>query len=294
MAPNQVEFRLERGSPTFDVLGGPIPALKVKLISRVRGVAVGAGAATLLHIGVRASVQGIPITDAYVENQRPFSDQLGFLDSHEMLLMLRLPRYLLDAVESQRTDNVQIDVSVEIGFWNGSSSSPNDPFGWASAYYMEKIPQSEWLGLLEKLGLGAAFLIEFRTPRIVGLDDAVRHLESARKHLAEHDPASSVSDCRKAWDRLDVAIQPYEAKLTSAIDGLSVGEKNQPTKAQRVAEIRKSIDKLAQIGPHSDLYDVAQEDALLVYRMTVCAASYLASQLSRIQRGTPPPTVPNP
>jgi hypothetical protein len=74
---------------------------------------------------------------------RPFSDQLGFLDSHEMLLMLGLPRYVLEALESHRTDTVQIDVSVEIGFWNGSSSSSNDQFGSASAYDMEKIPQSE-------------------------------------------------------------------------------------------------------------------------------------------------------
>jgi hypothetical protein len=259
----------------------------VKLISRIRGVAAEAGAATLLHIEVRASVLGVRIHDAYVENQRPFADQLGFLDSHEMLLMLRLPRYGLEAIEGQRTDNVQIDVPVEIGFWNGSSSTPNDQFGWASAYCMEKIPQSEWLGLLEKPAFSGGFLIEVRTPRIVGLDEVERHLEAARKYLAEHDSASSVSECRKAWDRADAAILPHDAKLTSAIDGVSVGERNQPTKSQRVAEIRKSIDKLAQIGPHGDLYEVGQEDALLVYRLSVCVAAYLGPQLIRVQRAAP-------
>jgi hypothetical protein len=66
------------------------------------------------------------------------------------------------------------------------------------------------------------------------------------------------------------------------IEGLSRGEANQPSKSLRIADVRKAIDKFTQNGPHSDVYEVTSDDALLAYRLTASMIAFLSKKARRV------------
>ena len=278
-----IAFRLDRASPTFSVVKGPIPALKVKTISRISGIHASQKPAISLFFRARANVQGIPISEISDDAHHTFGEQLGFLDSHELSLTLRLPRYLLEAIESTRKDNVQVDLSVELGWWTPEPDEFSRQFGWTNAPFQETIPQSDWMVFLEQLGFDGGWAVEIRKPRIGGLDDAMKHLSAAEGLLSSHQPEAAVAECRKAWDRADDLLESRTAALATVVDGHSKGEPGKPSKSQRIAKLQDAVDQWTQIGPHSDLYGVTMDDALLAYRSTVSLLAYLSRGLARAE-----------
>ena len=73
-------------------------------------------------------------------------------------------------------------------------------------------------------------------------------------------------------------IDQFATESDQAINGLSLGEKEKPTKSERILETRRWIDKLTHIGPHNDLYEVTRDDALLAYRPTASMIGYLSKK----------------
>jgi hypothetical protein len=278
-----MQLRYDPGTGPFLVLKGPIPALRVNLISRISELPTGPAAGKqplLLLLRSRAEIQGVPIPEVVDEAGLTFGQQVGFLNHHEVKWQIRLPRYVINAIESVRHDNVQLTLTTEIGYWDPvQPTPPQGPFGWTNAQFTEKIPQSEWLRLLEELGYSGGWVVEVPRPSVEGMAEAVRFLGEAWEKIDRRDAPGAVSDCRKAWDSVDSIVKGRSATISSEIDGLSKGEPNRDTKSKRVEEIRRWTDSFVQIGPHSDVYEVTMDDALLAYRLTTSLMSYVGRKV---------------
>jgi hypothetical protein len=263
------------------VLRGPIPALVIHTVPRITvdGQQNTKQPPSLIHQRVTASILGVSIPDASRESVWPFGQPVTFFGNQEANWQLRLPRYILDAIESVRQHDVTVVLNVEIGVWTQPTQANYSPFEWTNAQYIEEIPQSRWLPLLDELGYGGGWLIEISKPSIKGLEDAIKFLDEAQKSLGERNPKAALLSCRQAWDQIDSILDPLGTGVAAAINGLSKGESGQPSKADRVIAIQAAVDKFDQIGPHSDSYEITLDDALLGYRLTVEAISYLSKRI---------------
>jgi hypothetical protein len=209
-----------------------------------------------------------------MENSGTYGATAADLRNREATWNVQFPRWLAAAIESTRSGDVVVDLAVEFRF-RTDEKPPFGPYFSVYANCHDKVSERDWLNLLQQIGYRGGWVVEVPNPPIDGLERAVGFLESAMRKVETRDPAGAVSDLRKAWDVADSILDARKNDRDQAIDGLSRGEPGRPSKSQRILEIRKGIDNLCQIGPHSDVYEVTAEDALLAYRLTVSMIAYL-------------------
>jgi hypothetical protein len=275
-----ISMRLERLT-NATAQKGPIPALILHTLPRItiEGEPANRQPPALIHFRANANILGVPIPDVSRESALPFGQPVTFFGNQDTKWQLRFPRYLIEAVESVRVHDVSVTLNVDIGCWSQPTQPNFTPFEWSNAQYTEEIPQSRWLPLLEEMGYPGGWLIEVSKPAIKGMDDAVKFLDEAQRHLGERSPKAALLACRQAWDCVDSLMAPLTEDVRRSIDGLSKGENAQPSKADRVLAIKGAVDKFDQIGPHSDSYEITLDDANLGYRLTAEALSYLSRRL---------------
>ncbi|MEM0134892.1 MAG: hypothetical protein QXU18_06650, partial [Thermoplasmatales archaeon] len=161
-----------------------------------------------------------------------------------------------------------------------------------------KLSQKEWAGLLQSIGYDEKWIIEIPRPNLEGFHEVIPFIEKAQKGLMQQtSPDAIISDLRSAWDRLDPYINRFESELKEKINAGSATENNQPSKDERIGhireqtnkfmidliELRKSVDKLCQIGPHKEIYASTVSDALLSFRLTVSLMAFYSKLLADVE-----------
>lgn len=278
-----VYVRFEKlGVPT--VVKGPLPSLQLRTLPRVSNEGLSEAQAKdpgpiLIQVHASATIQGIPIDSVSLASGMAAAQPLSFFGQREALWNLRLPRYVLEAVEESRQNDVNVVLTVEFLCWLPNTPENRFPWQWTNAQYIEEIPQSRWLTLLEDLGFSGGWLIELSKPRTKGMDTVQKYLVEADGLLGTHNPKGALLACRQAWATLESILVPVEPDVSKLIDGLSRGEEKRPSKSKRIEEIREAIEALTQIGPHEEAYEVSMDDALTAYRLTVSLTAFYSKKI---------------
>jgi len=282
-----IEIRFDGAQPTVVARAGPIPSLRLKLIIRAshdgRNVPPGTPAPQelLLSLEPRLNLNGVAVPTVVLESGPRFGDPPSNFVHQEATWIAYVTHEVLHAIEDSRKDDVRVDFSCQMNFWSQNPENPGRPLVSAYPGFQTKLSQRDWADILDQLGFHGAWVLELPRPVVEGMAEAVKLLASAWARIEANDAVGAVSECRKAWDQADRVLEVRAAERDAAIDGLSKGEADQPSKAERIAEIRRSIDKFSQIGPHSDLYQVTMDDALVEYRLTVSMLAYLGKMTSQ-------------
>lgn len=280
-----IDITLQPGEPFLAGVSGPPPTIRIKTYSRARAETSGSGATGgidehLLDIIPRVTFAGVRLAWVEPENAPLFGSTVRDLQNRDVFWVVRVSRNEIDAINSTRAGDVKVDLSVEYRFLT-NEQPPFGPFLPVNANCQDKVSERDWLGVLDQLGYQGGWVVEVPRPATEGLDQVVMFLGSAWTKIQTHDPPGAVADLRKAWDLADQVLDAHPNDRDKLIDGLSRGEPKEPPKSERVKLIRQWIDKFTQIGPHSDVYEVTADDALLAYRLTASTVAYLAKKARR-------------
>ncbi len=130
-----------------------------------------------------------------------------------------------------------------------------------------KIPQSEWVKILENLNYGNYKIIEMPLPRLpqgTTLDKAIGHLEEARRKFNGGEYDDVLVDCRDAVEEIHSVLRTIEKKDKSLRDKFTdvLGSE----KERRVEDLMKYFRLYADLGGHkviSNVKDIDRTDAEL-------------------------------
>ena len=168
------------------------------------------------------------------------------------------------------------------------------------------IKASDWINdYAPKLGLGEYEVIEIKKfsktvkPGVTGFEEILNKIDQANnKLLKSESPEDVLSDLRSAWDIFDKYHKDFLYEINKVIKDKSKKEDREPEKEERIESIRsavkgylesisklkRSIDKLTQIGPHREIYHSTLEDAELAFRLTTSLIAYYSGLLSKIEK----------
>lgn len=142
-----------------------------------------------------------------------------------------------------------------------------------------KIPQSEWVKLLQMLGWSEIELLEL--PRDFlrshpGLARARERLKDAETSLARDDREGVLEDCRKAYEAAAIAItgeESHQAALPKLKERFGEGVKGESLNAVAMA-----FNRFLHLGRHEQSERVAfdRADAVLTLRIAASLLDYLA------------------
>ena len=277
------EFRLEaHGVPIIGVRG-PVPALKIQ--SYFRGhvdTDQGTGQPPAprrqliaLDLISTVTINGVLADSVTLESGIRFgSDVVGYFNQ-EMKWTVRIPRYLLEAIESTRTHDVKVEVSVEIRY-HEAEAPPFAEFRTGNAQLSLKVSEREWLDALGEMGYRGGWIVEVDRPEIEGWDGAVGFLSKAEDRISSHDAEGAIAQCRAAWKQLKPLLDGIWADVAVEVNRGSVQEDNYKTKAERIDDLRAAAISWANTGDHPEHYAASMEDALLAYRLTSSLMSFLS------------------
>ena len=278
-----VEMSFDVSNPFVSGVAGAIPALKVTVIPRGRSGTVQIGGPrppvthALLGAYPRLMLNGVELPVIRPSDELRFGGAPEELHHHTVSWIAPLGKEIISAIEESRTDDVSVNFACQFNYWRNPPGD-SDPFEAVSVSVQRTLSQKEWLAILGTLGYGSTWVIEVPRPDVDGLEEAMKFVETAWTRIRTHDAAGAMSDLRKAWDRADTVLAHHTDWTEAVIDGLSRGEENFPPKSARIRAIKEAVDQLTQIGPHSVLYEVTAEDALLAYRLSVSTLAYVSGK----------------
>ena len=176
----------------------------------------------------------------------------------------------------------------------------------ASASFSTRIKASDWVNdFAPNLGLGEYEIIEIKKfiknvpAGAMGFEEILNKIDQANtKLLKGGSPEDILSDLRSTWDVFDQYHKDYFNEINKLIRGNSKKEEKEPPKEERIEKIHKamlsylgsindlkeSIDKFTQIGPHRETYYSTREDAELALRLSVSLIAYYSVLLSKINK----------
>ncbi len=245
---------------------------------------------------VSLSCYGYPVSSNCTSHSYKLESNVNFL----MPISLNALKF----IESKRKDDLTFNVSCDFDYYFIKQSNPSyraGPFK-GSLDFSIKLSESEWLKILKELKYSDRLLIEIDAPnldlpKMKGFDEVLKKIDQANtKLLGRANPEDILSDLRSAWDLIDQYINDYKKEINKLIGDKSKEEKNQPTKEERIENIHKailsylksindlkeSIDKFTQIGPHREIYHSTMEDAELGFRLTTSLIAYYSNLLNKI------------
>jgi hypothetical protein len=260
----------------YEAVGGQEPGLRLILNVGVK-ITDSPTATPSVGFDIEQSVTigGIHMLSWWEDGLRTGEDLRQYM-GREMKLFVSMDREAVRRIEAVRTNDVSVSVRPVLRYFpQGGAPLAAYPQGQTQL----EISQTKWLDALAKTGHLGGWAVEVPRPSVEGMDGVVKLLDSALTRIQTYDAPGAVADCRKAWDAADSFLDARPGERDRVIDGLSKGEKDEPSKSARIRETRKCIDKLTQIGPHSDLYEVTMDDALLAYRLTATTVAYLGKKV---------------
>ena len=205
-------------------------------------------------------------------------------NSFQMSVEFQFPRWIIEAIESVRVDDVQFDLSFDLLY--SCIEQPTNKFVIENRQVIQKIEYSQrkWLDILRQMNYSESWLIEVQRPNIEGMDIVVEHLCKAADCLSTRDYDDCMVNTRAAWNSFKPLLESKWESIGKLIDEGSSGQKGKDSKSKRVRIIREKIRDLTHVGAHREEYIVFPEDALLSYRLTVSMISYLSKWLGRTTR----------
>jgi hypothetical protein len=278
-----IEYRLEPHGTPIQGTAGPIPSLKIQAYGRgrVEGVATGqqplqpAQRYLVLDVVTVVTINGVLADSVSLESGPRYGDEVSNSFDQEAKWQVRLPRYLLEVIESTRTHDVQVSVSVELRYFL-TGAPPHETLRAVYAQLPLKISQKDWLDALGAMGYRAGWVVEVDRPEIEGWDGAVAFLSKAADHISSRDPEGAIAQCRAAWKQLEPLLKGVWADVETEVDRGSTTEKGYPRKSERIATLRDAAISWANTGDHPENYAASMEDALLAYRLTSTLMSFLS------------------
>ena len=278
-----IEYRLEPHGTPIQGVAGPIPVLKIQAYGRGRvDTSPGSGQPPqsaqhylALDVITTVTINGVLADSVSLEAGPKYGDEISNSFNQEAKWQVRLPRYLLEVIESTRTHDVQISVSVELRYFL-TGAPPHETLRAVYAHLPLKISQKDWLDALAAMGYHGGWVLEVERPSIEGWPKVVEFLGKASDRIASRDPEGAIAQCRAAWRTLAPLIDASWEGIATEADRGSTPEAGYPSKSERVRNLREGALKWTHTGDHPETYAATMDDALLAYRLTAALISFLS------------------
>jgi hypothetical protein len=207
-----IEITFQPGDPFLKGETGPPPAIRVKTFGRARAEASAAGAPRinehLLDVIPRVTFAGVRLAWVEIENGPMFGSAVREISNRELFWLVRPSREEFETINSVRSGDVRVDLSVEFRFLT-NEEMPFGPYTPVSASCQVKVSERDWLGILDQLGYYGGWVVEVPRPTVDGMEEVAKFLDSAWAKYQAHDPPGAVADLRKAWDRADPILDAF-------------------------------------------------------------------------------------
>lgn len=250
-------------------------------------------------LSVTIKFSGMPICEAYDLGLNTLNSKIIFL--------MPISLGALKFIESTRNGDLQLSIGCVFNYnlvENGKTAGNNEGEYRGRLHFNAEMSESKWLKILKDLKYSDKMLIEIESPntnlpRTMGFEEILKKIDGANAKLLERtSPEDIITDLRSAWDLFDKYHKDYKDEMDKLIRNKSKKEDNEPAKEERIDDIKeavseyfvsiynlkKTIDKLTQIGPHREIYHSTMEDAELAFRITVSLIAYYSSFLTRINK----------
>lgn len=255
-----------------------IPIIKFKIYIRNTNLSPYESNVHLLVITPKLTLNGRYVTssDSIIVGE-PFGE-----DTHkELEIGFPFPRNTIDAIESQRIDDLPLNLSLQL-LLSYQDDDSNIHYVKTYANLNLKYSQKEWTEILQKMGYTESWIFEITRAKIEGLDTVVEHLQKAADCHYTRDYDNCMANTRIAWDAFKPLLDSKWKKIAIMIDEGSEGQNTHDPKSQRIKEIIDKIHYLSNVGIHREGYKVFPEDAMLCYYLSVSMISYLSRWLNKV------------
>jgi len=147
-----------------------------------------------------------------------------------------------------------------------------------------KVPQSEWIKVLDLLGYGKTKVFELHLPPPpMGtlMDAALGHIEKAQRKFNEGDYPDVLTSCRRALDEVGKVAGSGEEAHEKFIAQVLQDDKKAEAWADLWATVQKAKN-FASGGPHTYWVQAAdRRDAEFTLQVTLAIVGYFGKQLAR-------------
>ncbi len=205
--------------------------------------------------------------------------------------------YIFKTIENQRKGgDVPINISIGILRINATSQLNINSFNYHGINVQPinyKLSERDWISLVSKMGYANYAIFEIRypdIPLILGFDKIIKRLEEAQKLLFEGRNEEVVTKCRKAFEILNPlvldktsGIKAMTSQLSTQIDMGCTKKQNEPSKSERIEELRQKIWKTLHMGPHEG-YTLTRDDAELILYLCLSLVRYYSSQFYNLSK----------
>ena len=255
-----------------------IPIIKFKIYIRNTNLSPYESNVHLLVITPKLTLNGRYVTnsDSIIVGE-PFGEDVH----RELEIEFPFPRNTIDAIESQRIDDLPLNLSLQL-LLSYQDDDSNIHYVKTYANLNLKYSQKEWTEILQKMGYTESWIFEITRAKIEGLDTVVEHLQKAADCHYTRDYDNCMANTRIAWDAFKPLLDSKWKKIAIMIDEGSEGQNTHDPKSQRIKEIKDKIHYLSHVGIHREGYKVFPEDAMLCYYLTVSMISYLSKWLKKV------------
>lgn len=278
-----IECQLIPRDPPIQGVAGPVPYLRILAILKGR---VESGSASVtpsqaaqcylaLDLKTTIMINGVLPDFVSLELGPRFGEDLASSLNNEVRWQVRLPRYLIEAIESTRTHDVPISVSVELRYFL-TGAPPHETLRASFAHLPLKISQKDWLDALAAMGYQGAWIFEVERPSIEGWPKVVEFLDRSSERIAARDPEGAIAQCRAAWRALKPLIDHLREGIAKEVDRGSTQESGYPLKSVRIENLQNAVLNWTHTGDHPENYAATMDDALLAYRLTASLLSFLS------------------
>ncbi len=148
-----------------------------------------------------------------------------------------------------------------------------------------KVPQSEWIQILEDFNYGNYKIIEMPLPRLpqgTNLDKAIGHLEQAHRKFNDGEYDDVLVDCRDAVEEIHAVLKSIEKKdklLRGKFTDILGSEKE-----KRIEDLRSSFKLYVDLGGHKvipEVKDIDRTDAELAILCAHELVNFYAKRLAK-------------
>jgi hypothetical protein len=193
-------------------------------------------------------------------------------------------------IEESRQGDVHFEIKGNLLVASDYASGPagNCEVAWDSpqlnyAYPIRlKIPQSDWVKLLDELKFTHILLYEFPAPEFhPAFARSAAHWKDAWNHHRKNEPESALMDCFKAFECLGFELTGSTVTRQQLVKSLFVNEPN--SKQEAFLALLEKLQTFMHLGRHAGTHPakIHRDDSEMIL---LCAASllgYLSKQHSR-------------
>jgi len=147
-----------------------------------------------------------------------------------------------------------------------------------------KFSQKEWFEITRDMGYSNIELFEIKQPNFDTIPEQfkimITRLREAQKLRFEGKNEEMVTKCRKALEKLHQLVNDQDI-LTAEMDLLCPGKGGEDPKSTRIGNVKNSIWRYVQVGPHEG-YNVTREDADYIFYLTLSTVRYYCDIFTKV------------